>query len=95
VDVVPLTSATKIYGYKAFYDSAAPQILLSDQELYRIEEDISSLVFIRLVIKVIIIKMIRATFIGSIEDGLVFYEKIEHEEDLEDNECKLPDLDCT
>jgi hypothetical protein len=39
--------------------------------------------------------MIRATFIGSIEDGSVLYEKIEHEEDLEDNDCKQHDLDST
>ena len=32
--------------------------------------------------------MIRATFIGSIEDGSVLFEKVEREEDRENRECK-------
>ena len=39
--------------------------------------------------------MIRATFIGSIHEGSVLYEKIEDEEDLNSDECKQPDPKCT
>ena len=37
--------------------------------------------------------MIRATFIGRIEDGSVLFEKVEREEDLEYRECKRPELE--
>ena len=53
----------------------------------------SSSVFICYELKVIIFKMIRATFIGRIEDSSVLFEKVEREEDLEYRECKRPELE--